>query len=121
MAASKIKSSSRSPRRRAVRRSVSTARPPGLEQPVDVEVLRERLTETLTTLARAMEVAYTCGGALNDQDAGDDSQIANVLRLYCGNKIYRAMQQAGQIVLFLDGKGWLDRESDEVGRLIDES
>jgi hypothetical protein len=121
MAVSKIKSSSRSSRRRAVRRSVSTARPPGLGQPVDVEVLRERLKETLTTLARAMDVAYACEGALSHQDAGGDYQIAKVLRLYCGDKIYGAMQQAGQIVLFLDGKGWLDRESVEVGRVIDES
>ena len=68
-----------------------------------------------------MDVACTCEGALSHQDGDGDNQIAKVLRLYCGNKIYGAMQQAGQIVLFLDGKGWLDRESVEVRRLIDES
>jgi hypothetical protein len=73
-------------------------------------------------LRGATDVAYTCEAAIRHQNADGDRQIANVMRLYCGNKLYAAMTDVGALVLLLDGKIVLDlEESEEIAEIIEDT
>ena len=73
----------------------------------------------MSTLRGAMHVAYTCDRALlHDGDIGGE-QISSVMRLYCTDKIFRAMQETASLLLLVDGKSVEDFESVEISRLAD--
>lgn len=96
----------------------------GLETPAalvstQAEVWKDRLTNHMRTLRGAMRVAYTCDRALLQEGDISGEQISSVMRLYCTNKIYRAMQETAALLLLVDGKLIEDFESDEIGRMTD--
>ena len=53
------------------------------------------------------------------QNADGEAQVAMVLRAYCSNRLYRAIQETGVLLALLDGKTDVDPESDEVTSLAD--
>jgi hypothetical protein len=87
--------------------------------PLDRPAFRAGLTNHIRTLREAMCVAITCCHALCNQAAEDDLEIATVLRLYCGNRLYRGIQETGVLLALFDGKTGIDRESDEITSLAD--
>ena len=91
------------------------SRPP----PIDRQALREGLKSHVRTVRDAMFVAMTCGDALCHQNADGEVQVAMVLRAYCSNRLYRAIQETGVLLALLDGKTDVDPESDEVTSLAD--
>jgi hypothetical protein len=98
----------------ATRPSVPPAGPP-----VDREVLRAGLKSHIRTLRDAMCVAITCCNALRDPAGDADLEIATVLRLYCGNRLYRGIQETGVLLALFDGKKGVHREADEITSLAD--
>jgi hypothetical protein len=87
--------------------------------PIDRQALRDGLKSHARTVRDAMFVAITCGDALCHQNADGEVQVATVLRLYCSNRLYRAIQEAGVLLPLLDGRTDVDPESDEVTSLAD--
>jgi hypothetical protein len=84
------------------------------------EVWKDRLSNHMITLRGAMHVAYTCDRALLHEATIAGEQISSVMRLYCTNKIFRAMQETAALLLLIDGKLIDDFESDEIGHITDE-
>jgi hypothetical protein len=96
----------------------------GLETPASLEgtqaeVWKDRLTRHMRTLRGAMHVAYTCDRALLQEGDMSGEQISSVMRLYCTDKIFRAMQETASMLLLIDGKLVDDFESDQIGRMTD--
>jgi hypothetical protein len=87
--------------------------------PIDRQALRDGLKSHVRTVRDAMFVAITCGDALCHQNADGEVQVAMVLRAYCSNRLYRAIQETGVLLALLDGKTDVDPESDEVTSLAD--
>jgi hypothetical protein len=111
----------RTPRKTAVRSKRKLKKVLAAISVVDRGILRDKLLAHLKHLRTAMYVAFTCEGALKAQNAGEDRQIAEVLRLYCSDKMHGSLVETGQMILFLDGKGEVDREAEAVGDLVYES
>ena len=105
----------RSGRDRTSKSRPAGAKSPPVTPPIDRKALRDGLKEHANTLRNAMYVAITCCAALS----GSEEELTAVLRLYCGNKLYRAIQETGVLLALLDGKTGLDPESDEIMRLTD--
>ena len=87
--------------------------------PIDREVLRAGLKSHIRTLRDAMCVAITCCAALRNLAGDADLEISTVLRLYCGNRLYRGIQETGVLLALFDGKKGVDREADEITSLAD--
>jgi hypothetical protein len=83
------------------------------------EVWRDHLENHMSTLRGAMHVAYTCDRALLHEGDMSGEQISSVMRLYCTDKIFRAMQETAALLLLVDGKLIKDFESAEISRITD--
>jgi hypothetical protein len=105
----------RSDRNRTSKSRPAGAKSPPATPPIDRKALRDGLKEHANTLRNAMYVAITCCKALSDSE----EEIEAILRLYCGNKLYRAIRETGVLLALLDGKTGLDPESEEIMRLTD--
>jgi hypothetical protein len=88
---------------------------------VDRETLRDKMLAQLRHLRTTMNVSMTCEGALVAQNGDQDRQIAEVLRLYCSDKLHDSLVETAQLILFLDGKGEVDRGAGAVDELVYES
>ncbi len=64
-------------------------------------------------------VAITCCAALHDPAGNADAEIATVLRLYCGNRLYRGIRETRVLLALSDGKKGVHREADEITSLAD--
>ena len=104
--------------RRAMSRRVAVGAAASWEG-TQAEAWKDRLTNHMRTLRGAMHVAYTCDRALLQEGDIGGEQISSVMRLYCTNKIYRAMQETAALLLLADGKVIEDLESDEIDSIID--
>ena len=103
---------SRSRRGRSERRDLIAA-------PVDRSAFREGLIKHIGTIRDAMYVVIVCCAASREQNADMDREISSVLRLYGGNKLSKAVQEAGMLLALFDGKTDMDPEGEEIGRLAD--
>jgi len=52
------------------------------------------------------------------QNADHDTEISTTLRLYAGNKLWKAIKEVGVLLALLDGKPDIDTESEEFARLV---
>jgi hypothetical protein len=104
--------------RRSSKPVVAVGRAASLEG-TQAEMWKDQLTNHMRTLRHAMHVAYTCDRALLQEGDISGEQISSVMRLYCTNKIFRAMQETAALLLLIDGKLIEDLESDEIGRITD--
>jgi hypothetical protein len=68
-----------------------------------------------------MYVVIVCCAASREQNADLDTEISSVLQMYGGNRLSRAVHEAGILLALLDGKTDIDPEGEEFGRLIDPS
>ena len=105
----------RSDRNRTSKSGPAGANSPPATPPIDRKALRDGLKDHANTLRNAMHVAITCCKTLR----GSEEEMETVLRLYCGNKLYRAIQETGVLLALLDGKTGLDPESEEIMSLTD--
>jgi hypothetical protein len=80
---------------------------------------RAGLVTHIRTVRDAMYVVIVCCEASRMQNADMDAEISTVLRLYGGNKLSKAIQEAGVLLALFDGKTNIDPESDDIGRLSD--
>jgi hypothetical protein len=120
MAAAHSTSKSRSGRNRAGRYRIRTSeRRRSAKSAIDQQALRESLESHARTLRNAMFVAITCCDAMCQQNADGEVEVATVLRVYCGNTLYRAIQETGMLLALLDGKSDVDPESEEITSLAD--
>ncbi len=87
--------------------------------PLDRAAFRDGLIHHIGTVRDAMYVVIVCCEASRMQNADHDGEISTVLRLYGGNKLSKAIQEAGVLLALFDGKTDIDPESDEIGRLAD--
>jgi hypothetical protein len=86
--------------------------------PIDREALRDGLKSHIRTVRHAMYVVIVCCEASRMQNADHDTEISTTLRLYGGNKLYKAIEEAGVLLALLDGKTDIDSESEEFARLV---
>ena len=86
--------------------------------PIDREAFRGALVTHIGTLRNVLCGVITCCNALRYQAADADLEIATVLRVYCGGKLYAATQEAGVLLAQL-GKTSVDSENDEITGLAD--
>jgi hypothetical protein len=103
-------SSSRAKHRKSGPRSAATL--------IDREALRDGLKSHIRTVRHAMYVVIVCCEASRMQNADHDTEISTTLRLYGGNKLYKAIEEAGVLLALLDGKPDIDTESEEFARLV---
>ena len=115
-------------KRRRGRNHISNSRPRHTQSPrrpalplIDRQALREGLNNHVRTVREAMFVAITCCDAMCHHNAGAETEVATVLRLYCGNQLYRAVQETGLLLALLEGETRVDPESDEITALADSS
>ena len=94
-------------------------RPRLVTPPLDREAFRAGLLTHIRTVREAMYVVIVCGAASRQQNADMDAEISTVLRLYGGNRLSKAIQEAGVLLALFDGKTDIDPESDDIGRLAD--
>ncbi len=87
--------------------------------PLDREAFRAGLLTHIRTVREAMYVVIVCGAASRQQNADMDAEISTVLQLYGGNRLSKAIQEAGVLLALFDGKTDIDPESDDIGRLAD--
>ena len=87
--------------------------------PLDRQAFRAGLVTHIRTVRNAMYVVIVCCEASRMQNADMDAEISTVLRLYGGNKLSKAIQEAGVLLALFDGKTNIDPESDDIGRLSD--
>jgi hypothetical protein len=87
--------------------------------PIDREAFRADLLKHIRTVRDAMYVVIVCCEASRMQNADHDGEISTVLQLYGGNKLSKAVQEAGVLLAQFDGRTDIDPESDEIGRLAD--
>lgn len=85
----------------------------------DRSAFRERLINHTGTIRDAMYVVIVCSAASREQNADMDGEISSVLQLYGGNRLSRAVREAGMLLALLDGKTDIDPEAEEIGRLAD--
>jgi hypothetical protein len=120
MAALDSTSKARKGRNRASRGCAGRSKPRGpIFPPVERSVFREGLIKHIGTVRDAMYVVIVCCAACREQNADMDMEIASVLRLYGGNKLSKAVQEAGMLLALFDGKRDINPESDEISRLAD--
>lgn len=112
MAAAHSTSKVRPHRNRASKFTPRKTRPP-----LNRQALRDGLKAHVRTIRDAMFVAITCGSALRHGDSDNDQEVAYVLRVYCSNKLFGAIQETGLLLALLDGRTDVDPESDEIGCL----
>ena len=103
------------PHRNHASRSTSRKRRP----PLDRQALRDGLKAHVRTVRDAMFVAIICGNALRDDTAGVDQEVAYILRVYCSNKLFGAIQETGLLLALLEGRTKVDPESDEITSMSD--
>jgi hypothetical protein len=65
-----------------------------------------------------MYVVIVCCEASRMQNADHDTEISTTLRLYAGNKLWKAIKEVGVLLALLDGKPDIDTESEEFARLV---
>ena len=65
-----------------------------------------------------MYVVIVCCEASLMQNSTHDIEIATTLRQYRGNKLWKAIEEAGMLLALLDGKTDIDPESEEFARLV---
>jgi hypothetical protein len=94
------------------------SRPRSGAPPIDREALRDGLKSHIRTMRNAMYVVIVCCEASRMQNADHDTEISTTLRLYGGNKLYKAIEEAGVLLAMLDGKTDIDIESEEFARLV---
>jgi hypothetical protein len=92
---------------------------PHLSPPIDRQAFRAGLVTHIRTVREAMYVVIVCSAASRQQNADMDAEIATVLELYGGNRLSKAIQEAGVLLALFDGKTDIDPESDDIGRLAD--
>jgi hypothetical protein len=85
----------------------------------DRSAFREGLIKHIGTIRDAMYVVIVCCAASREQNADMDGEISSVLQLYGGNRLSRAVQEAGMLLALFDGKTDIDPEGEEIGRLAD--
>jgi len=121
MAAAHSTLKSRSGRNRPSKSRTKATRPnvPPAIPPLDRRAFRAGLLTHIRTVRDAMYVVIVCCEASRMQNADHDAEISTVLRLYGGNKLSKAIQEAGVLLALFDGKTDIDPESDEIGRLAD--
>lgn len=86
--------------------------------PIDREALRNGLKSHIHTVRNAMYVVIVCCEASRMQNADHDTEISTTLRLYAGNKLWKAIKEVGVLLALLDGKPDIDTESEEFARLV---
>jgi hypothetical protein len=87
--------------------------------PVDRPAFREGLIKHIRTIRDAMYVVIVCCAASREQNADMDREISSVLQLYGGNRLSKAIEEAGMLLALFDGKTDIDPEGEEIGRLAD--
>jgi hypothetical protein len=105
----------RSPTSRAKHRKSS---PRSATPPIDRKAFRDGLVSHIRTVRHAMYVVIVCCEASLMQNSTHDIEIATTLRLYGGNKLWKAVEEAGVLLALLDGKPDIDTESEEFARLV---
>jgi hypothetical protein len=120
MAALNSTSKARAGRNRASKGRIDGAKPRIPTVPsLDRSAFREGLIKHIHTIRDAMYVVIVCCAASREQNADLDTEISSVLQLYGGNKLSKAVQEAGMLLALFDGKTDIDPEGDEIGRLAD--
>jgi hypothetical protein len=94
------------------------AAPCSATPPIDREAFRDGLVSHIRTMRHAMYVVIVCCEASLMQNADHDNAISTTLRLYGGNKLWKAIEEAGVLLALLDGKTDIDPESEEFARLV---
>ena len=105
----------RAPRGRSGRSKPRTPPVPS----VDRSAFREGLIKHIRTIRDAMYVVIVCCAASREQNADMDREISSVLQMYGGNKLSKAVQEAGMLLALFDGKTDIDPEGEEIGHLAD--
>jgi hypothetical protein len=103
-------STSRAKHRKSGLRSATT--------PIDRKAFRDGLVSHIRPVRDAMYVVIVCCEASLMQNSTHDIEIATTLRLYGGNKLWKAIEEAGVLLALLDGKTDIDTESEEFARLV---
>jgi hypothetical protein len=93
------------------------SRPRSATPPIDWKAFRDGLVNHIRTVRHAMYVVIVCCEASQMQNSTHDIEIATTLRLYGGNKLWKAIEEAGVLLAQLDGKPDIDTESEEFARL----
>ncbi len=86
---------------------------------LDREAYRDRLAGLVRSVRSAMYVVTVCCDALTNELSENRLEVAGVLRVYAGDKLYGALQEAAVLLALFDGKTDVDPEGDEIGRIID--
>jgi hypothetical protein len=86
--------------------------------PIDRKAFRDGLVSHIRTVRDAMYVVIVCCEASLMQNSTHDIEIATTLRQYGGNKLWKAIEEAGLLLALLDGKPDIDTESEEFARLV---
>ena len=66
-----------------------------------------------------MYVVTVSSDALRHTSADNGGEVASVLRLYAGDRLYEAAREAAVLAAIFDGKTAIDPEGEEIGRMID--
>jgi len=96
----------------------STTAPKGLPKPLSVEDIqrlirvREGLQILFENLGLVLDVSITCRRALSEQNAKQDTSIANVLQRCGSDTLYEQLRELTSIVEDLGGKTSMSTEGD---------
>jgi hypothetical protein len=71
--------------------------PRSATQPIDRKAFRDGLKSHIRTVRDAMYVVIVCCEASLMQNSTHDIEIATTLRQYGGNKLWKAIEEAGRI------------------------
>ena len=92
--------------------------PSSATPPIDRKAFRDGLKSHIRTMRHAMYVVIVCCEASRMQNADHDTEISTTLRLYAGNKLWKAIEEVGVLLALLDGKPDIDMDSEEFARLV---
>jgi hypothetical protein len=108
-------------RNRPAKGRPASTRPSGGSSAVsfDREAFRQRLAGLIGTVRNAMYVVTVCSDALRSEASDNGREVATILRVYAGDKLFGSVREAAVLLALFDGKTDVDPEGDEIGRMTD--